>query len=156
MPLRFLALLALALTIVPAQAQTRSEDVVSWSARAEGGTRGEAARVVFSATLAPGWKMYALDSPVGRPLSVALDDLPAGLTAGTPRQSGARRGHDASFNAEASTFTGAARVEQPLAVSRRAPAGPTVVSGTVRYAVCDASICLPPAASTFRVTLRVR
>ena len=156
MPLRLLAVLTLLLAAAPTHAQTRSEDVVAWSARAEGGARGEAARVVFSATLAPGWKMYAMDSPVGRPLSVSLGELPAGITAGEPRQTGARRGHDASFNAEASTFSGSARIVQPLAVSRRASAGPTVVSGTVRYAVCDASICLPPAASAFRVTLRVR
>lgn len=156
MSVRLLAFCALALTVAPSQAQTRSADVVSWSARAEGGARGEAARVVFSATLAPGWKMYALDSPVGRPLSVSLNDLPAGVTAGTPRQTGARRGHDAAFDAEASTFVNTARIEQPLAVSRRAAVGPAVVSGTVRYAVCDAEICLPPAASTFRVTLRVQ
>ena len=156
MPVRLLALLALAAAAVPAGAQTRSSDVVAWVARAEGGARGEAARVVFSATLAPGWKMYALDSPVGRPLSVALNGLPAGVTAGAPRQTGALRGHDAAFDAEASTFVGTARVEQPLAVSRSAAAGPAVVSGTVRYAVCDASICLPPAATPFRVTLRIR
>lgn len=156
MPVRLLALLALVLAVAPAQAQTRSADVVSWAVRAEGGARGEAARVVFTATLAPGWKMYALDSEVGRPLAVALDGLPAGVTAGPPRQTGAHRGHDAAFDAEASTFTGTARVEQPLAVSRRAVAGPVAVSGTVRYAVCDAEICLPPAAAPFRVTLRVR
>lgn len=154
MPLRLLALLVLA--AAPAQAQTRAADVVAWSVRAEGGTRGEAARVVFSATLAPGWKMYALDSPVGRPLAVALDGLPAGVTARALRQTGAHRGHDAAFDAEASTFTGTARLEQPLAVSRRAAVGPAVVSGTVRYAVCDAAICLPPASAPFRVTLRVR
>ncbi len=156
MLVRSAALLALVFTVAPAQAQTRPADVVSWVARAEGGARGEAARVVFSATLAPGWKMYALDSPVGRPLAIALNSLPAGVTAGTPRQTGAHRGHDAAFDAEASTFVGTARIEQPLAVSRRAVTGPAVVSGTVRYAVCDASICLPPASSAFRVTLRVQ
>ncbi len=156
MPVRSLALFALVLTAAPARAQTRAADVVAWSARAEGGARGAAARVVFSATLAPGWKMYALDSPVGRPLAVALDGLPAGVTAGAPRQTGAHRGHDAAFGAEASTFTGTARIEQPLTVSRRAAAGLAVVSGTVRYAVCDAEICLPPASAPFRVTLRVQ
>ncbi|HEX8298649.1 MAG TPA: protein-disulfide reductase DsbD domain-containing protein [Rubricoccaceae bacterium] len=152
-----LALLTAVIAAAPAsEAQQRPEDVVSWTARAEGGTRGTDARLVFTAALAPGWKMYALDSAVGRPLTVAVDALPRGVAPGTPRQRGAVRGHDPAFGAEASTFAGTARVEQPLRVDRRAARGRHAVTGVVRYAVCDAQICLPPAAASFRVTLRVR
>lgn len=155
--LRLLLVLATVLLAASAgQAQQRPEDVVAWSVRAEGSARGAQARVVFTATIAPGWKVYALDSAVGRPLAVALDALPPGVSAGPLRQRGAVRGHDAAFGAEGSTFSGAARVEQPLAVGRRAVRGRHAVSGTLRYAVCDAQICLPPAAAPFRVTLVVR
>jgi thiol:disulfide interchange protein DsbD len=138
------------------QAQPRPESVVSWTARAEGGARGAEARVVFAATIAPGWKVYALDSPVGRPLSLALDALPRGVSAGPLRQRGAVRGYDEAFGAEGSTFSGTARVEQLLRVDRRAVRGRHAVTGTLRYAVCDAQICLPPATAPFRVTLTVR
>ena len=151
---RSLALLALAATA--AHAQPRAADVVTWTARTEGGRRGAEARIVFEATLAPGWKLYALDSAVGRPLAVALDDLPGGVTAGPPRQSEPDRAHDDVFDAESATFSGEARIVQPLRVGRRARRGGHAVSGTVRYAVCDDEICLQPAAAPFRVALVVR
>ena len=151
-------LLALALPAfaAAAAAQPTPASVVSWTVRAESARRGGEARVVFEAAIAPGWKMYALDSAVGRPLAVGLDALPAGLAAGAPRQSPPTLGLDASFGAEASTFAGTARVVQPLRVGRRVARGRVSVSGTVRYAVCDHEICLPPASAPFRTTFEVR
>ena len=111
---------------------------------------------MFTAALQPGWKMYALDSAVGRPLSVALDPLPAGVAAGDPRQGTPARAYDDVFGAEASTFSGTARIEQPLSVGRRAARGRHTVTGSVRYAVCDATICLPPATAPFRVAVGVQ
>ena len=153
-----LAALALVLGASSAQAQAppRPADVVSWRVSAEGAARGETARVVFRAVVAPGWKMYALDSGVGVPLAVALDALPAGLTAADPTQSSPHRGLDPAFGEEAATFTGPAQITQPIQVSRTAARGPAVVSGRVRYAVCDAEICLPPASAAFRVAVPVQ
>ncbi len=157
LPASMLRLLALSLLVAAsAQAQPRPADVVSWSVAAVPGARGAEARVVFTARLLPGWKMYALDSGVGRPLAVTLDPLPAGLDAAAPRQSAPTRAHDDLFGAEASTFSGTARIEQPLRVSRRAALGRHTVTGSVRYAVCDATICLPPATAPFRVAVAVQ
>ncbi|HEX8386425.1 MAG TPA: protein-disulfide reductase DsbD domain-containing protein [Rubricoccaceae bacterium] len=154
-PLLLLAALVAA-SAAHAQAPPRAADVVAWTARAEGGRRGAEARVVFEATVAPGWKLYALDSAVGRPLSVSLDALPDGVSARAPRQSEPVRAHDAAFDAEASTFSGTARIVQPLRVGRATARGRHAVTGAVRYAVCDHQICLPPATAPFRVTLAVR
>ena len=154
--LRFALFVCLVSIAAPARAQMRPADVVSWTVRVEGGERGTEARVVFGADLLPGWKMYALDSAVGRPLTVGLDPLPAGVTAAAPRQSDPHRDHDDVFDAEASTFVGAARIVQPLRVARSARRGRHAVTGSVRYAVCDATICLPPASVPFSVTLPVR
>ena len=155
MRLRLIVLFLPALATA-ATAQPTPASIVSWTVRGEGARRGGEARVVFEARIAPGWKMYALDSPVGRPLEVALDALPPGLTARTPRQSAPTLAHDAAFDALASTFAGTARVEQPLRLGRRAARGLAAVSGTVRYAVCDDRICLPPATAPFRTTVEVR
>ncbi len=154
--MRRLLALSLLAAATAAQAQPRPAEVVTWTVRAESAARGAEARVVFEAALAPGWKMYALDSAVGRPLTVSLDALPSGITAGAPRQGTPQRAHDDVFDAEAATFSGSARIEQPLRVSRGTRRGRHAVSGAVRYAVCDAEICLPPAAAPFRVALAVR
>lgn len=156
--LRFatLALILSAAAPAVAQAPPRPADVVSWRVDAEGAARGGEALVVFRASVAPGWKMYALDSAVGFPLAVNLDALPAGLTAAAATQSDPHRGLDPAFGEEASTFVGTAVVTQAIQVGRSAARGQKVVSGRVRYAVCNAEICLPPASAAFRVGLPVR
>ncbi len=148
--------LASLLVATAAAAQPRPAEVVTWTVGSVPAARGAEARVVFTARLLPGWKMYALDSGVGRPLAVTLDPLPAGLDAGAPRQGTPARAHDDVFGAEASTFSGSARIEQPLRVSRRAARGRHTVTGNVRYAVCDATVCLPPATAPFRVSVGVQ
>ena len=155
---RLLALVALLIGSSAARAQPtpRPADVVSWRVMAHGGQRGAEAHVMFDATVAPGWKMYALDSAVGRPLVVGLDALPAGITAGAPTQSAPTRARDAALGGEAATFAGIARVIQPVRVARTVAPGPLVVSGQVRYTVCNDAICLPPASAPFRVALAVR
>ena len=153
MPRLLLLCLALALA-VPASAQTSSE-LVTWRVRADRAAPGAQARVVIDAAVADGWRLYALGSEVGIPLTVALDVLPAGVTAGPLRQSGVRRAYDEAFEAHYPYFAGAGRVVQWLRLARGTPAGTHEVSGTVRFAVCDDRICLPPARSTFRVPLVV-
>ena len=153
------ALLACA---APAAAQgtwgepVRTEDVVEWSVGVRHAERGGEARVVFDAQIAPGWRLYAIDSPVGRPVAVALDALPAGVEALALRQARPREGYDEAFQSDYTYFAGRGRVVQPLRLSAAAARGRYEVRGAVRYAVCDDSICLPPARASFRVPLEVR
>ena len=132
-----LALLLAAVLAVPAAAQVRTADVVAWRVRADRAAAGGQARVVFDATIAPGWRMYALGSAVGIPLTVTLDALPGGVRAGAVRQSSARQAHDPVFDADYAYFAETGRVVQLLAVGAGAEAGTHEVSGAVRYAVCD-------------------
>ena len=63
--------------------------------------------------------LNAITIPMLEALAVALDGLPGGVTAGTPRQSEPDRAYDDVFDAEASTFSGEARIVQPLRVGRQ-------------------------------------
>ena len=147
--------LALALVALPAAAQVTTADVVSWRVRADRAEPGATARVVFDAEVADGWRLYALGSPVGVPLTVALDALPEGVRAGRLGQSGAREGYDDVFESAYEYFAGAGRVVQNVEVGRRVRPGTYWVTGAVRYAVCDDSVCLPPTRTAFRVPLVV-
>lgn len=159
--LSFFALVALAWS-GPAAAQgfsgeaVRTEDVVEWSVGVRHGERGGEARVVFDAEIAPGWRLYAVDSPVGRPVSVALDPLPAGVEPLALRQAAPREAYDEAFQSDYTYFAGRGRVVQPLRLGKAAARGRHEVRGVVHYAVCDDSICLPPARASFRVPLDVR
>ena len=153
--MRLLTLL-LALLAGSASAQVvRTADVVTWRVRADRVGPGESARVVLDAQIAPGWRLYALGSPVGIPLTVSLDPLPAGVSAGRLAQSTPREGYDPAFESDYPYFAGAARVVQRVAVAPGAAPGAREVTGAVRYAVCDDRVCLPPARTAFRVSVVV-
>lgn len=161
-----LAILLLALVAGPASAQfapagsraagPRAADLVTWRVAAAPAARGGTASVTLRATIAPGWRMYAMDSPVGRPLAVDVDALPRGLATRAPRQSATRRAFDEAFQQHYPYFAGSAEVTVPVAVARGAARGRHAVAGSVRYALCDDRVCLPPATTPFRATLTVR
>ena len=149
------AVLLLALAAFPAAAQVRTADVVDWRVRADRAAPGAAARVVLDVTIEPGWRLYALGSPVGIPLAVSFDALPAGVRAGRLAQAPPREGYDAAFESAYPYFAETGRVVQTLHIGADAAPGTHAVSGAVRYAVCDDQICLPPTETAFRVPLVV-
>lgn len=152
------ALLALPLsaTAVAAQAPLRTADLVSWTITSRPTARGAETEVVLRATIAPGWRLYALESPVGRPLALDIGALPAGVVARAPVQSRPHEDYDEAFETTYTYFTERAEVRLPLRVGTRAARGRHTVSGTLHYAICDDAICLPPASTPFRTRLTVR
>lgn len=177
MSLRLVAVFAALALALPARAQfDRSiggpavpDTVVAWTAnvRPPTGARGTAAQGVFrpgdrvfvtlTAEVAPGWRLYALDSPGGRPLQVTLDPLPDGLRLdGQPGEDAPHDGYDAALGEAYHYHTGRARVWQGLRVGERAPHGPVEVTGHVRYAACNDHICLPPREDAFRARIVVQ
>lgn len=133
-----------------------SSDVVAWTVRAVGAQRGHEARVVFRAEIEPGWRMYALNSPGGLPLGLNLDGLPDTLVPRSLRQSVPQEMVDEATGAPYTYHATSARLEQRLRVANNAPRGTHVVAGSVRYAVCNDTICLAPATAPFRTTIVVR
>ena len=161
--MRRLAVLVLLLASASVEAQTlslgaepvRASDLVDWRVRAERAAPGAEARVVLDATIAPGWRLYAADSPVGIPFELRLDAVPTGVTPQALRQGPPRTAYDPGFEADYTYYADRARFVKPLRLGDRVSRGTHEVAGTVRYAVCDDSICLPPVQSAFRVDLVV-
>ncbi|MDX1419060.1 MAG: hypothetical protein R3181_03745 [Rubricoccaceae bacterium] len=165
-----LALLALAL---PARAQFEGsiggdlpEAVVAWTASvrppatagADTGSfqRGDLAFVTFTAEVAPGWRLYSLDSPGGRPLQIALDGLPSGVRLeGQPSEDDPRDGFDETLRESYRYHAGRVRVWQALRIGPQTPRGTYDVSARLRYAACNDAVCLPPREAPLRATLVV-
>ena len=134
-------------------------DYVTWTTVASPSSvkAGESFEVVVDATIAQGWKMYAMDSP---PPSFAVafewDVSAEGLTfADGIRQSRPKEAHDPWFDATVRYFTGEARFASPLQVLEEASSGDRVVTGTVRFMICNDRLCLPPTPADLRATVRV-
>lgn len=151
-------LILLVLAAWPAEAfaqRIRATDVVDWRVRAEAATPGRTAHIYLDAEIKDGWRLYAMNSPVGRPLELTMDALPDGLVAGDVVQDDPETGYDQGFEMEYPYFAGTARVAQILRVSNAIPDGRHTVRGSVSFTVCNDSICLPPARVPFRVPVAV-
>lgn len=117
---------------------------------------GERFAVRLRAEVAEDWYMYALDSPVGQPLSVSLDSLPPGIdTTGTLRQSDPTRTYDPNFEADAFFYEDAAEVRAGLRVGEEVEPGTYVVGGSVRYMLCSDQMCMPPTTKSISMTVEV-
>ncbi len=151
-------LVLLVLQAGPVQAQ-RATDLVQWQARAHPATvaPGDSLWLFLEATIAEGWKMYALDSPPPtRGVRVRLDSLPAGIQqAGPPRQQPPREGYDPFFEQVVRYFMDRAVLAVPLVVMPDATSGPRTLMARVEFTICNDRICLPPTEVPVETTFRV-
>jgi thiol:disulfide interchange protein DsbD len=132
---------------------------VEWTASAspKAVAPGASFGVRLRASVADGWKMYAVDSPPpSRGVRVHLDSLGTGLArGGALRQSEPKRGYDPNFDKEVTYFAGRAEVTAPVAVATSAEPGPKAVRGTVEFMVCTQTMCLPPTRTPFSASVTV-
>ena len=147
-------LVALGGALGAARAQTPSP--VTWAAaldRTEAAPGGEAA-LTLRAQIEPGWRMYALGSPVGEPLRVEARAA-AGVAAGAPRQPTPLTGYDPNFESDYPYFAFFTELTVPLTVAPNAAGGEREVGAAVTYTVCDDEVCLPANTVDLTATLRV-
>lgn len=145
----------LAVSFGAVKAQPSAASLVQWTASMEKSsveTSGaQEVTLALEARIEPGWRVYAMTSPVGRPLEIDLHALPDGVTlSGGAHQMNVRKGYDTVFESDYTYFTESARVHIPLLVRQASRTG---VRGTVRFTVCNDRICLPPAEASFRTDL---
>ena len=112
--------------------------------------------ITLSADIVEGWRVYAINSPGGRPLTLELDALPNGIVRyGAPGETATQMAHDPGLDAAYAYHDGSARVWQGLQVQKSAEAGEHVVTGAIRYAACNDEMCLPVKVVPFRTRFAV-
>ena len=167
--MRLLPLLLLFLLGAPAQAQFGPpipDEIVTWTATVRPPATapemtdtfapGERAYITLTGEILDGWRVYALDTPGGYPAQLTLDALPMGLARySEPGEAEPHDGHDVVLDEAYRYHEGQARIWQGLEIQASALAGPTVVTGTLRYAACNDEVCIPPRDLPFDVRLIV-
>lgn len=119
----------------------RPEQVVRWTAHVVEGTPGRP-ELRLDATVADGWKVYALDSPPPSPPLVVTPVLPPGVDAAgaAVHRTEPKTTFDPNFQATVRLFEHAVAVAVPL---RGVTAGQRL-GADVRFTTCNDRICLPP------------
>ena len=153
--LRFLTILAAFLLVPLAHAQVGDADPVVWTATVEPATveAGGTTTLSLRAEIGAGWRMYALDSPLGRPLGVRFEESPAFVPVGPVQQPQPRAGHDPILDEGYTYFSDAVRLTR---LYRAQSGGDARIGGTISYMVCNDEICLPPMQHPFAVAVTVR
>ena len=99
----------------------------------------------ISASIGGGWHMYSITQGKGGPVPtrVTVDD---GVfkSSGGASGSAPKREMDANFGIETEFYTGSATFNVPVTVDAAAAPGTQNLTVSVRYQVCNDSICLPP------------
>jgi len=144
---------------VQAQNIGPATDYVQWQAHAEptSAAVGETVSVVLQATIGPGWKMYAIDSPPpSRGVKVVFEDSLVGLIPkGEIQQIDPKRGYDPNFKKDVSYFENRAEVWGDFTVAEEAAPGSHAVGGTIHFMICNDRLCLPPTRVSFTTSVEV-
>ncbi len=127
-------------------------DPVKWSVRVEKLSDNRFA-LHFTATLEPGWYIYAQDIAEGGPIPTRfhLDEGQPAQFKGLAREEGAHKkeGFDPIFEMEVVKYAQAVTFVQEVETTD--PAQP--ITGWLEYMTCDDERCLPPMEKTFRAEL---
>ena len=155
MPL-LLALLLLA--VAPAQ---RPSDIVKWSASPIDTqlAAGAVAKITITASIQPGWKLYAIEQPVGGPVPLEFE-----LAEGTPFEIARKQivapkakvqAKDENFGVATRYYERDARFTIPVALRASVAAGPHTIPLEITFQACGAELCLRPFTEKIAVAITV-
>jgi len=105
----------------------------------------------LKATIDAGWHIYSVTTPPPtNPLTVNFGDVAAHVFQPAPE-----RKFDDALGVNAEFYEKEAVFFIPFEVKKDAAAGPLEITASVRFAVCDAKVCLPPRTRQASYTLTV-
>ena len=142
-----LLLVCLAVLAAPVQ---RPTDVVKWSATPSSSTvtPGSVVGVSVTATVQPGWKLYAIEQPANgpRPLTFAMRKGAAfeivSKKIGAPKSKVQKQ--DANFAIDTRYYENEAVFTVPVTIPRSTPVGSHELPLEVTFQACGAELCLRP------------
>ena len=98
----------------------------------------------ISATIEGGWYMYSITQPPGGPIQtrIALGEGP--FKVGSVSGPKPKVKMDPNFKMNTESYTGSAVFNIPFTVIAGTPEGPQTLNASIRYQVCNDTVCLPP------------
>jgi len=145
--------------VAPAPAAASSAGPVTWKVSATPATAapGATLSVALAATIAPGWRIYAMNQGGGGPTPLAIQlgagpfRLARAVTFSAPEVK-----FDQNFGADVSLHQERAEFVLPVTVAAGTKAGRPSLVVLARYQACTATICLPPQTDTVRLPITIK
>jgi hypothetical protein len=132
---------------------------VVWNAAAHptAAAAGAAISVRLSATVAPGWRVYAATQtgPGPEPLAVTIPRHPIFAMAGAVKSSAPLVKFDPNFGADVASHEDRADFDLPVSIASSAARGLHALVVEARYQTCNAVICLPPQTELLKVRVTI-
>jgi thiol:disulfide interchange protein DsbD len=140
-------------------ARTEARVPVAWKAAARPTTAavGGAIAVTVSATVEPGWRIYATSQTGSgpEPLAVSIARGPVFAMTGPVKSPTPSVKFDPNFGVDVASHEDRADFELPVAVAQAAKPGSHTLVVEARYQTCNAVVCLPPQTEVLKIPLTV-
>ncbi len=116
---------------------------------------GGEAMLFIAATIPDGFHVYGLDSQVGIPISVELEDSSRFMPLGQLQEPEPDYHFDELMKVKVPWHSGTLKLRLPLQISTATAPGMLSLEGRFGFQLCDATSCRIPAETTFSVQLTV-
>lgn len=108
----------------------------------------------LTATLEPGWHLYAPSTPPGGPIPTTLKLLENSMVENfTVQEPAPARKFDENFKVDVEWYQQEVTFTVPVQLKPDVPAGPAVLTMEARYQACNDKQCLPPRKKTASVSI---
>jgi len=107
--------------------------------------KGQKVRATISATIAPGWHLYAFEQQTGGPLptSISLAEGQPFAADGPASESTPKMEYDSNFNLPTNIFEGHTAFKLPAKALHAIPGGSARLMVDVAFQTCNDRMCLP-------------
>lgn len=143
-----------------ASSATDTRAPVAWkaAARSTTATAGKTIDVRLSATVEPGWRVYATtQSGAGpEPLVVSVPEHPVFAMAGAVKSPPPLVKFDPNFGQDVASHEDRADFDLPIAIAKATKRGAHTLVVVAKYQTCNAVVCLPPQTETLKIPVIVK
>lgn len=98
----------------------------------------------ISASIEGGWYMYSITQGAGGPIPTRISLGEGPFKMGSVSGPRPKVKMDANFGINTESYSGSAVFNVPFTVNAGTPEGPQTLNASVRYQVCNDTVCLPP------------
>lgn len=138
------ALLALFAVVLSAAASAQNPVSVSMTVAPTSIPSGGSGTAKINASIGGGWYMYSISQGPGGPIQTRISLGEGPFKMGTVSGPRPKVKMDPNFGINTESYAGSAVFNVPFTVTAGTPEGPQTLNASIRYQVCNDTVCLPP------------